>query len=176
MDFSYEERLARTLTAIAANRAAEKETRRIKSRSYSRKWRQQNQEACRDASYRWREDNLELAQAINRKYYNTHKDKCLETAKAGALRRKYGLTTAKQRELFITQGSRCANPTCRTGDPGVSKKGKPLKWHTDHQPGTKIVRGILCWRCNLMLGHACDSPERLEGGAEYLRQHSNSTG
>jgi hypothetical protein len=33
------------------------------------------------------------------------------------------------------------------------------------------VRGVLCQRCNKMLGYAVDDPERLRKGIEYLTQY-----
>jgi len=37
-----------------------------------------------------------------------------------------------------------------------TKEGKPKGfqnvWHTDHVHGTKIVRGILCGSCNMLVG------------------------
>jgi excisionase family DNA binding protein len=35
----------------------------------------------------------------------------------------------------------------------------------------RCVRGVLCQRCNKMLGHAVDDPERLRKGIEYLTQY-----
>lgn len=38
----------------------------------------------------------------------------------------------------------------------------------DHCHTTGMVRGRLCWECNVILGFAQDSPERLQGLIEYL--------
>lgn len=45
-------------------------------------------------------------------------------------------------------------------------QGQKLQPDHDHQTGA--LRGLLCTRCNTMLGYAGDSPEVLRGGAEYL--------
>lgn len=40
--------------------------------------------------------------------------------------------------------------------------------HIDHKHGTKIVRGLLCPNCNIMLGHAKDRVDVLMRAAQYL--------
>jgi hypothetical protein len=42
----------------------------------------------------------------------------------------------------------------------------------DHDHSSGEVRGVLCSPCNLLLGLAKDSPERLLAAAEYLRGRS----
>jgi hypothetical protein len=63
------------------------------------------------------------------------------------------------------QGGRCANPGCRTTDPGA--KG----WHTDHDHVSGKIRGELCGACNIALGLLKDDEFKAEGLASYLRQH-----
>ena len=43
---------------------------------------------------------------------------------------------------------------------------KPL--HVDHNHSTGRVRGLLCTRCNSMIGYARDSVTLLQKGIEYL--------
>lgn len=38
----------------------------------------------------------------------------------------------------------------------------------DHCHSSKKVRGILCWSCNVALGHFKDSEEKLKAALEYL--------
>lgn len=78
--------------------------------------------------------------------------------------------------LLAAQDGRCA--VCGTADPG----GRWSTWHIDHDSACcagkrscgKCVRGILCSNCNLMLGHAKDSPERLRAAADYIEQRRHS--
>jgi hypothetical protein len=46
----------------------------------------------------------------------------------------------------------------------------------DHCHKTQKVRGLLCYRCNTLLGLASDDPNRLRRAVEYLeRQVSDSS-
>jgi hypothetical protein len=86
---------------------------------------------------------------------------------------KYGLNRHTWRELFESQGSRCA---CCGTDVSSHKNG----WVVDHDHSCcpdsgscgKCVRSILCNGCNLMLGNANDEISRLIAGAEYLKRHN----
>lgn len=59
------------------------------------------------------------------------------------LRRAYGITLAQRDEMLARQGG-CA--LCGTTDPLG-------RWHVDHDHQTNAVRGILCHKCNVKLGH-----------------------
>ena len=64
-------------------------------------------------------------------------------------------------ELVLLQGSE----TCRICGDGPN--GKRLQ--IDHNHETDEVRGLLCGRCNRMLGQALDSEAILLRAVEYLR-------
>ena len=80
----------------------------------------------------------------------------------------YGLSPETFDEMLAAQRGVCA--ICSTEDPG------PRGWNIDHDhaccPGIgscgKCVRGLLCHCCNLMLGNAKDSVDRLHRAARYL--------
>lgn len=77
-------------------------------------------------------------------------------------KRTYGLSRDQWWAMFSAQGGRCG--CCGATEP----KGKN-HWHTDHEHKTGKVRGILCHRCNIMLGYALDDPRILSAGIEYLK-------
>ena len=81
-------------------------------------------------------------------------------ARNSRLKHRYGITSVEHEQLLKLQGGACA--VCGTHNPGRSG------WHTDHCHDTNIVRGVLCAKCNLMLGHACDDPSILEAAIRYL--------
>ena len=61
------------------------------------------------------------------------------------------------------QGASCA--ICKSTEPCMKNAGR---LYVDHCHETGEVRGLLCFRCNTMLGNAGDSPEVLRLAAEYL--------
>lgn len=78
---------------------------------------------------------------------------------------KRGLTLETFDVLLKAQGRRCANPGCRTTDPGADG------WHIDHNHETNRTRGLLRRWCNLALGQMKDNSVRLRGLADYAEQY-----
>lgn len=84
-----------------------------------------------------------------------------ETARAGHLRRTYGITEEQYALILKHQGGVCA--ICKK----PPKEDKNLQVDHDHKTG--LLRGLLCWSCNhRFIGRERD-PARFDAGAEYLR-------
>jgi rubredoxin len=77
---------------------------------------------------------------------------------------KYGLTEEARSALLAAQKNQCA--ICGL----VFKSTGPRGPVTDHDHDVGELRGLLCLRCNLLLGHAEDDPELLKKAAHYLEQ------
>ena len=88
-----------------------------------------------------------------------------ERYRENRLRSTFGMTIADYEAMLAAQDGRCA--ICGTTDPGG-------RWGTrfaiDHCHETNRVRGLLCGRCNVMLGNAKDEPARLRAAADYLER------
>lgn len=87
----------------------------------------------------------------------TFLDTIKKTNRDAYLARTYGLKPGEWEAMLIAQGNVCA----------ICKK-KKRRYDTDHDHKTGKVRGVICHRCNVMLGHARDSHSILQSGAEYL--------
>lgn len=74
------------------------------------------------------------------------------------LQRRYGLNSAEIETLRSAQGDLCA--VCRRAPAN----------HVDHDHGTGLVRGILCFSCNGALGQFKDDSSVLERAIQYLAQ------
>lgn len=80
------------------------------------------------------------------------------------LKRKYRIDVNEYKRLLSQQDGACA--ICKTDAPG----GGTTRFHVDHDHATGAVRGLLCTRCNQMIGYGLDNPDILESGAAYLRR------
>jgi hypothetical protein len=74
----------------------------------------------------------------------------------------YGLTQESYHDLMVKAGHSCE--ICNTKENLV----------IDHCHDTKKVRGILCWSCNIALGHFKDSKTNLQKAMDYLWKNHNS--
>ncbi|MEU6313830.1 endonuclease VII domain-containing protein [Streptomyces sp. NPDC047014] len=77
-------------------------------------------------------------------------------ARAGHLKRSYGITEAERESMIVAQGGVCA--ICRTAPPE----------HVDHDHQTGKVRGVLCFSGNAALGQFKDRPDVIRRAAAYV--------
>jgi hypothetical protein len=82
------------------------------------------------------------------------------------LRAKYGISPKQYEEMLFVQGGACA--ICKSKTP--SGQNGCSRFHVDHEHGTTNIRGLLCSKCNQMLGYANDRPDILRTAAEYLER------
>ena len=84
--------------------------------------------------------------------------------------RQFGVSHDKFLAMLDTQGGLCA--ICGNGED--SRDNRSLS--VDHDHTTGIVRGLLCNRCNPMLGYARDSVAVLQAAITYLTTYSAQRG
>lgn len=119
-----------------------------KSSSEFHKWKAECKACCRDRREAWVKANPEKVRAINRRK---------------KLRKNFGLSIEQWNELLNRQSRRCA--IC--GKPHSTGKRKGL--FVDHCHKTNRVRGLVCQKCNTLLGMAGDDITILEKAIEYLK-------
>jgi hypothetical protein len=105
----------------------------------------------------WRWKNRERSKQKERRSYQ-------RSGWSAHLQRKYGITGEVYHSLLVSQGNACA--ICYDKTPG----GRATRFHVDHCHSTGSVRGLLCSRCNQMIGYARNRPDLLKAGAEYLHR------
>jgi hypothetical protein len=76
---------------------------------------------------------------------------------------KHGMSNAHYDLIYASQDGKCA--ICGDSSP---RRGKD-RLVIDHCHATGGVRGLLCSRCNLAIGHLRDEPRLAELAADYLR-------
>lgn len=141
-----------------------------------------------DEFYAKRRHCKECERAKQRAYNRANRDKIYangaeyrarnrESLRERQFQRSYGITWADRDAMLDAQGGACANPGCRTPDPG----GRG--WHVDHDHACcperarscgECIRGVLCGSCNLMLGNARDNEDILAGAIQYLRDNRST--
>jgi hypothetical protein len=77
----------------------------------------------------------------------------------------YGVSEKWIEDTLDSQGGACA--ICKFVP---SAKGRPLG--VDHNHSTNKVRGLLCDRCNMGIGHLKDSIETLKSAISYLEKYN----
>ena len=78
--------------------------------------------------------------------------------------RKYGLTPDIKEAMLVAQGHACG--ICRTKKPG----GRYNSWNIDHCHDTGVVRGLLCWDCNVGIGKLKDDAHLMRRAIQWLEQ------
>lgn len=150
------------MTTSLTYQALKRERHRDKKRISDVEWYARNKERIRErkreSDQRWRDANKDKVKARNKRWQDANKGYAAPAARAwhmanpdANLRKRYGRSRLEWDALFASQGAACA--ACKSKDPGKQP------WHTDHDHGTGLVRGILCFRCNITLGMLGDSLE-----------------
>ena len=131
----------------------------------------------------WQDNKAKLIESDKRKYHENkeevsakqkqrRKDNAEHFAKLERkydLWSKYRLTPDDLQSMWNQQKGLCANNGCKT----MLTMGKS-GYCIDHDHATGVVRGLLCRNCNLALGHAKDSLQRLHGLIDYLEGKNGS--
>jgi hypothetical protein len=149
-----------------------------------------DKDRAREYRNQWQKENRESRQASSRKYYEKKKKdpkfKMDRTARYRAwaaanpegnrergkkyrkanpkrhsiyqIRKNYKVTLAEAEKLFERREKGCEVCNSQT------------KARIDHDHASGKIRGILCNWCNLVIGHAFDSPITLRALADYLER------
>ncbi len=134
-----------------------------KLRVSGQEYRNRSKERKKEYDKRFRVENKDkiLGDKINRKLSG----KSYEEARRSMLKAKYNISIEDYDNLVKLQDGKCK--ICKTTKyPG---KGKCL--HVDHDHQTGEIRGLLCTKCNLGLGHFEDNIEYLTKAIEYLNSN-----
>lgn len=127
-----------------------------KARAYNRAYHQANKEKRNENARKYQEANRVVLRARKSEYREKNKE-LIAASKRMCM---YGITREQYDEKLSNQQGLCA--IC--GE-------EPSEFHVDHCHATGKVRGLLCGRCNFMLGHARDSSSNLQNAIAYLEYH-----
>ena len=140
-------------------------------KKYMREYHRTHKEANVKRAVEWARNNKDKRKIICKKYRDDNKDKSSEYHKSGVVVEKrkkqrkllrYGVDQAMFNQMLIAQGSRCM----------ICGKGFIKTPHIDHDHSTGKIRGLLCNRCNWLLGNAGDSVTVLNNAILYLEANT----
>jgi hypothetical protein len=115
----------------------------------------QQERWANDDEYRERQRKKKSARMRER---YAHDSEFRARHEACRLKREYGITVHEFNELLRRQNYAC----------GICERRFDRKPHVDHCHLTQWVRGLLCRKCNLGLGHFDDNPAFLVKAARYM--------
>ncbi len=125
------------------------------------RYRERNREAIR--ARRAGQNDKIRADARARYHANPEKYRDAE------LKRRYGISSADYEHMLVDQGGKCA--VCETCD----FVGPGNRLHVDHNHKTNQVRGLICVRCNVLIGMAQEQHARFLAAIRYLEKHAQLT-
>ena len=117
----------------------------------------------KEVKSRYRIKNRESLREKGRTYYHHNPRK----HKNNSLKRRYGITIEQYDEMVSNQHDLCA--ICKKPEKAIhhsSNQIKPLS--VDHNHTTGQVRGLLCFKCNYVVGLVESSKDRLKSFISYL--------
>lgn len=101
---------------------------------------------------------------VKHKKYRDHHPDYRKKHHNRIMKYRYGITSEEYREMVSSQNNSCQ--ICK------SEFSSSRDAHIDHSHETKMVRGILCQRCNQALGLFQEDPVRIRNAIDYLRKHN----
>lgn len=139
--------------------------RKDNKKEYDKQYRLMNKEKQDKNIKEWRTKNKDKVKVIRERYTQNNKEKLRDRDRKYDLKYLYDITLEQYNNILDDQGKVCA--ICGVDDPGGGKGN----FHIDHDHNTGKIRGLLCNRCNMMLGYAKDSIKTLLKATEYLNFH-----
>lgn len=139
---------------------------RHKRPQYEKTFAMRHPNSNKERSERYRNANLDKARKASlTSYHKTREanpDEVYKKKRDLMLKRNYGISVSEYDELLQSQNNVCA--VCH----------KPEPWrrgylHVDHNHKTGQLRGLLCSKCNLALGHANDDVNILRALIRYIQ-------
>lgn len=137
-------------------------------------WYQKNKEKVAEYARNYRK-RIKNRKQYAKKYLTTSKEVISKRASDWALVKKYNITPEQYEQMWSDQKGVCkicGKPETKLHS--VSKKVQRLS--TDHCHVTSKVRGLLCSKCNVLLGCCDDNINILEACIDYLKKHNVTNG
>lgn len=135
-----------------------------KVRKSERRWRKANPDKIKASKLRYRKKHPKKVKAQIQKCWKQNYKKYKYNNWRRWLKTRYGISEVEFLAVLEKQKGKCA--ICQ------SKQlcGKRRKLYIDHCHKNDTLRGLLCFRCNTLLGMAQDKISILLSAAKYLKE------
>ena len=144
--------------------------------AYMRAWRKANSERSKATDKKNYDKNKKgkkrtpEQRLVNRRAVNTYQAKWPDKIRDKDYQRTYGITLDDYNKMFNNQKGKCA--ICRMPETAQRKdKAGPLRLAVDHNHKTNKVRGLLCMKCNVVLGYFEKHQSDITKVSKYLEKH-----
>lgn len=108
----------------------------------------------------------------HKKYVYNWRDKNPDKTQHMYIIKEYGISSDQYKELLTKQNNLCK--ICKRPETTIDPRNKKLRrLCIDHDHKTGKVRGLLCQKCNSMLGFFDDNIQILENAISYLKEYDN---
>jgi len=146
----------------------------------SKRWREENRDRYLETLRLWRERNNEYAKDYGALYYEENKDALIQKsinwrrsnpsrARWIVLKSTFQIDPLTIMDIMNDQRGACAICGCDL----VVPESK-TSYSVDHSHSTGEVRGLLCMRCNHLIGNSLDNREILLSAIDYLDKHKGT--
>jgi hypothetical protein len=122
----------------------------------------ENKEEHRSKDEKYRNANRETIKKRQRKWYEDNVDR----VKGNKLKYSYGITLEEYQAMFNAQEGKCL--ICNRHQDELKQA-----LYVDHDHVTEKIRGLLCHKCNTVLGYADDDIQVLINAIEYLKKYKS---
>lgn len=154
--------------AVKKHRKLNKEKLLLKEQEYRNKNRDRLRKRDREYKAKDYAKNKEKYIVRAKRFYKNNIDK----RRNYRLKKLYGITLDQYNQMLINQNFFCK--MCKKPESVYSNQGNKIKdLSVDHCHKTGIVRGLLCSKCNCLIGYADESLETLQEGMDYLKGFLN---
>ena len=146
----------------------------------SKEWRLKNHAHHLSEVKKWRSENKEYinkklkeARKANpekfREYEKNKREKDRQRYKDYFIEQRFNITLERYYEMIKEQNNKCY--ICGTEETRKTRNGDISRLCIDHNHETNIVRKLLCFDCNTMIGKAKENINILQSAISYLKQH-----
>ncbi len=111
----------------------------------------------------WQAANVEHRKEYRKRYRIENPEKVRRQERNTQLKHDFGITLVEYEQMLADQDYKCA--ICKRP---AGYEGKDLAVDHDHETGS--VRGLLCGKCNPMIGFSGDSIATLAAAIAYLSE------